>query len=736
MMFEKHRFEIWNITQHPYKHRLSDFGYFNSALPNVSNVQSALDYMVAVLYPNTQPNVPTPGDLPTGLNTPNPGDATPALNDYRVVDDDGDTRSAGYRWEQREGDVAPKWYKIFDVDWSTDAILAAVTDVTDDRYFFSKGKDDLDSAGVAVAGLYAGQKVYGGDSAGTNLTLNANNGDGVGAQSGFVQIDGAFRPSVDATYYLSTATERWKDGFYSGSITIGTIVVTSGSITDSSGSISFGDENLTTTGNITGAVVTGSSLVADDTTNTLTLVPGVITDTTGAVSFGSANLSTTGTLGAGVTTLTDNSETIIFDPDNGAGQGSITSSLGTIDFGDEHLQSSGNLDFFVITGTQLNIDNLRLDGNTISSTDVNGAVILNPDGSGIVDVQKVLQTLSQNLTGVLTVAGSANIDQLNLNGTVISNNTANGNVTLSPSGTGIVSFTKNLLPSPSGALDIGSSTALLNDVYVSGGVRNATNEIAIGTLLSFRSGVYRDLLQTLPAQAGDALFWDAVNSVWLASTPDSEVDHTTISNLTSGDAGHTQFVMLAGRVTGQTIQGGTAASENLVLESTAHATKGSVHFRDVLAPETNASFSGTWSGTDFGDATHYIKDVYTKGEFKGFRLENFTSGTLPAASAQNIGRVVYATDNSKAYVDIGTAFKVLGVSKFIADTVWTGAEALKNVDVSASIEDARNAQWQFMDNANNFEIMYVQILITSASNVRIVTSVNLPAGSYRLIGVE
>lgn len=36
--------------------------------------------------------------------------------------------------------------------------------------------------------------------------------------------------------------------------------------------------------------------------------------------------------------------------------------------------------------TQLNVDNLRLDGNTVSSTDTNGNVILDPDGSGLVQV--------------------------------------------------------------------------------------------------------------------------------------------------------------------------------------------------------------------------------------------------------------------------------------------------------------------------------------------------------------
>lgn len=35
--------------------------------------------------------------------------------------------------------------------------------------------------------------------------------------------------------------------------------------------------------------------------------------------------------------------------------------------------------------TQLDVDNIRIDGNTISSTDTNGNIVLNPDGTGVID---------------------------------------------------------------------------------------------------------------------------------------------------------------------------------------------------------------------------------------------------------------------------------------------------------------------------------------------------------------
>ncbi len=726
MIFTKHRFEIWNQTQHPFKHSLADFSYVNPALPGVSNVEGAFNWILAVLYPNTKDPVATVGDLPLVGNT---------LNDYRVVFDDGDGKAASYRWEQREGDVTPQWYKVYDMDWGQDSILAAFENNTQDLYVWRAGRTQLDELGDPVTGLYAGQLIYGGDQANQNLTLHANSGDGVGPQTGYVQIDSQFRPTVDATFDLSSVSYRWKDAYFSGSVVINTLSLSTGSITDSTGSISFGDENLITTGNITGAVISGTELIADDTVDSVSITPGNYTDTSATISFGSSSLSTTGDLFANELTLTEGVETLVLSADV-AGNGSILSTTGTISFGDENLVTTGNISGGVGTFTLLNVDNLRLDGNTLSSTDTNGNINLNPNGTGLVDVQKVMNTLDVFTTGTHSVTGILNVDNLRLDGNTISSTNANGNIILSPNGTGLVNFSANLIPTVGGAFDLGSSTFLMNDVYLSGGIHNATNEIAISTLLAFRSGVWRDLAQTTPAQDGDALFYDSVNGVWLASTPDSEVDHTTISNLTLGDAGHTQFAMLAGRAGGQTLQGGTAASENLTLESTANATKGYVFTSDIFAPDVDASFSGSWSGLDLGDATHNFRDVHTKGEFFGLRLQNVLSSSLPASSAQNIGRVVYGTDNAKAYVDTGTTFKVLGVSKFVEDQAFNGTDLTKDVDVSASIEDAREAQWQLMDNANNFEIMNVTIKVTSASNVRIETNIPLPVGSYRLIGVE
>ena len=50
---------------------------------------------------------------------------------------------------------------------------------------------------------------------------------------------------------------------------------------------------------------------------------------------------------------------------------------------------------------------------------------------------------------------------------------------------------------------------------------------------------------------------------------------------------HLQYALLAGRAGGQTVIGGLAASENLTLQSTAHATRGRVRVQDYLQLLTN-----------------------------------------------------------------------------------------------------------------------------------------------------
>jgi len=704
MIFTKHRFEIWNQSQHPYKHTLSDFSYVNPSAPGVTSVEGAFNWLFAVLYPQTKPAVANVAALPALGNT---------LNDFRVVLDDGDGKAAAYRWEQREGEVSASWHKIYDMDWGMDGILSHFVNNTQDLYVFKKGFDDLDENGDPLTGIDAGQTIFGGFSANSHLTLVANSGDGVGAQTGYIQLYGNTRPYTNNLFDLGTNSEKFKDLYLSNTALVGTLLLGAGSITDSSGAISFDNENLTTTGTLSSGTHTIGNLV---------LASASITNTSGAISFDNENLTTTGTLASGVHTI----GTLIL------GAASITDTTGTISFDNENLTTTGNITGAVGAFSQLNVDNLRLDVNTLSTTNTDGNLILLPDGAGIVDIQKALQTVGITATGTVGITGQLNIDNLRLDGNTLSSTDTNGNIILAPNGTGDIVF--NSIATPASSLDLGRSSNLFKDFYFSGSLRNASTAISLTTLLTLRHVRFRDAAETSPVQNGDALFYDSVSGTWLASAPDSEIDHGTLAGLMDDD--HTQYLLLAGRTGGQSVIGGTDAGSNLIFESTSHATKGAVLTKDNFLPFTNASYSGSWSGIDLGSSLKYFRDIYIKGEAKGLRFENFVSSGLPSSSAANVGRMIYETDTKKIKVDDGTVFRVAGVSKYSSDVAFDGIVTTKDVNVSASITDARTAIIQLLDNANDFERIFCIIKATSASNVRIETNLPLPAGSYRLIVIE
>lgn len=121
----------------------------------------------------------------------------------------------------------------------------------------------------------------------------------------------------------------------------------------------------------------------------------------------------------------------------------------------------------------LNVDNITIDGNSITSTNVNGDINITPDGTGLTNIKNlsanviqitgldanriVLTTtggelfesddftylidsggLSVDLVGALTVVGSADVDNISLNGNTITTTNTNGNLTLEANGSGFI----------------------------------------------------------------------------------------------------------------------------------------------------------------------------------------------------------------------------------------------------------------------------------------------------------
>jgi hypothetical protein len=168
----------------------------------------------------------------------------------------------------------------------------------------------------------------------------------------------------------------------------GTMTLIGGSITDSSGAISFGNENLTTTGNVTGAIITGSSVVSS-----------------GAVS---------GTTITGTGDISTSAQFVL----TGAGQGIVFEGATADDF-EATLKVAGPSADVTVTipslGTSANLIT-SADTGTVTSTMITNGTILNED---IADTQirasklnlsadtLIVDTLTAN-----TITGTASVAQL------------------------------------------------------------------------------------------------------------------------------------------------------------------------------------------------------------------------------------------------------------------------------------------------------------------------------------
>jgi hypothetical protein len=124
-------------------------------------------------------------------------------------------------------------------------------------------------------------------------------------------------------------------------------------------------------GSIDGATIGANSAAAGTFTN-LTA--------SGTINFSGATVSDGGT----VTTVDINGGTIDGVTIGGASAGAIT---GTTITGTTITDSTASLSSGALSGvTQLDVDNVRIDGNTISTTDSNGNLTLSPNGTGTVVV--------------------------------------------------------------------------------------------------------------------------------------------------------------------------------------------------------------------------------------------------------------------------------------------------------------------------------------------------------------
>lgn len=294
------------------------------------------------------------------------------------------------------------------------------------------------------------------------------------------------------------------------------------------------------------------------------------------------------------------------------------------------------------TFTQLDVDNIRLDGNTISTTNTNGDLVLTPDGTGKTSTTKLVQA-----DGGITVPGLAIGQATNTiaaTGGIAILTTGNNDINLLPNGTGTVVTTKmnvdnvqldgNTISTTNtnGDLNLtpnGTGKVVTSKAAISGGTINGTTigatVASTGVFTSVASGATDTVnLSTglIDTSAGNLTIQAAGGTV-------------TVNGLTGGPTTFTQLDVDNLRLDGNTVST-TNTNGDLVL---------SPNGTGVVATSKAGITGGVINGTTIG-ATVPSTGVFTQMDVDNIRLDgNDISATGPTNGDLNLfangtGRVV------------------------------------------------------------------------------------------------
>jgi hypothetical protein len=150
---------------------------------------------------------------------------------------------------------------------------------------------------------------------------------------------------------------------------------------------------------------------------------------------------------------------------------------------DQDIGTTDDVTFNSITAGELDVDNININGNTISSTDTNGNISITPDGTGLVVAANLEVTDLTSNRGVITgtngrlltnegfvatpngsaididITGSLDVDNVSVDGNTISTTNTNGKLTLAPNGTGVVEVDSDALTTTETTFNLVNATA-------------------------------------------------------------------------------------------------------------------------------------------------------------------------------------------------------------------------------------------------------------------------------------
>tara|TARA_A100001011_G_scaffold400748_2_gene518339 strand:+ start:579 stop:2159 length:1581 start_codon:yes stop_codon:yes gene_type:complete len=257
---------------------------------------------------------------------------------------------------------------------------------------------------------------------GSNADLSIQpSGSGSVTVSG-LQIQGTTLSSSDSTI-LNINENLIVDG----------TITSAGALSSTSGAFST---TLSVTGatTLTGTATIAGGIVTDDITSPSNADISIQPGGTGNVVLGAVTVNGTTISSADSTNLNLNENTIIDGTLAVSGATEVSGVLTTVG-----VNTTGTI---TVAG-QLDVDGVRIKDNTITTNASNSVLEISANGTGTIDVQNQMSTLGQTVTGDLVVSGQADIDNLELNGNTISAKNTNGGITISPQGTGQITLNGN-----------------------------------------------------------------------------------------------------------------------------------------------------------------------------------------------------------------------------------------------------------------------------------------------------
>ncbi len=211
------------------------------------------------------------------------------------------------------------------------------------------------------------------------------------------------------------------------------------------GAVDLDSQSLTIAGGTGLTSVAGSQTVTLNIDATVATLSGSQTLTNKVLTAPTINAATiTGPVTLDTLTLDDNviksnaSNANLELNANGTGQVRILPNatvVGTLNTAD--IATTGT---HTITG-QSDVDNVRIKDNKITTNASNANLEVSANGSGVVDVKSAMTTIGQTITGDLSITGQADVDNIRINGNNITSTNSNGGINIDPNGSGSVTLT-------------------------------------------------------------------------------------------------------------------------------------------------------------------------------------------------------------------------------------------------------------------------------------------------------